>query len=503
MASASEDSVLAAAPKSVGLRFVQSRETGILLALIIMVVLLAVAAPEFRSTDNLLNDARHLSFVGNPESVASAIVAAQAKGIPVITFDSDALKSKRTSFVGTNNLDGGETFKAALPQGGTYAIIIGGLAADNLNERIKGFRSAIGSGFKEVPGSPYPCDDSSKGIQLIQDILAKNPNLSGILSSGGWRMFAPKAYKGAAQPGGRHQKRQVRRDLLRRAGAAASPAEGRSGPETSEDEIVRLMVRRDLAGALRVASRTEDQAVVLSVQGLSRAPRYEDVSFELRRGEIVGLAGLVGAGRSEMALGIFGAPPPDRGEVRLNGSSIRVDRPRTAMRHGIGLVPQDRKLQGLVLMLGVGTNLSLAAIRRLSRAGMIDFGAERDLVGRYMSRLRVKAPSAEQVIGLLSGSNQQKVALTKWLATHPAVLIVDEPTRGVDAGTKAEIYALMRELAAGGLAILVSSDLPEVLTISDRILVTREGRMAGELSHAEATEERTMALAALEQVEAA
>jgi ribose transport system substrate-binding protein len=135
----------------------------------------------------------------NPESVASAIVAAQAKGIPIITFDSDAPKSKRTSFVGTNNLEGGEAggkaFKAALPNGGSYAIITGGLAADNLNERIKGFRGTIGSGFKEVAGSPYPCDDdSSKGVQLIQDILAKNPNLSGIFFSGGWPMFAPEAY---------------------------------------------------------------------------------------------------------------------------------------------------------------------------------------------------------------------------------------------------------------------------------------------------------------------
>ena len=273
---------------------------------------------------------------------------------------------------------------------------------------------------------------------------------------------------------------------------------------TSEEEIVRLMVGRDLAGAGRVPPQPGERPVVLSVRGLTRLPRYVDVSFDLRRGEIVGLAGLVGAGRSEMALGIFGAPPPDRGEIQLNGTPIRVDRPRTAMRQGLGLVPEDRKQQGLVLMLGVGTNLSLAAMRRLSRAGMIDFGAERDLVGRYISRLRVKTPSAEQVVGLLSGGNQQKVVLAKWLATHPTVLIVDEPTRGVDVGTKAEIYALLRELATEGLTVLViSSDLPEVLTISDRILVMREGRLAGELSHAEASEEAIMALAALEHVEEA
>ncbi len=273
---------------------------------------------------------------------------------------------------------------------------------------------------------------------------------------------------------------------------------------TSEDEIVRLMVGRDLAGVERVAPRAEEQPVVLSVRGLTRAPQYRNVSFDLRRGEIVGLAGLVGAGRSEVALGVFGAPPPDRGEVLLNGKPISVDRPRAAMRHGIGLVPEDRKQQGLVLMLGVGTNVSLAAIRRLSRASMIDFGAERDLVGRYVSRFRIKTPSLEQAVSNLSGGNQQKVVLAKWLATHPTVLIVDEPTRGVDVGTKAEIYALLRELAADGLAVLViSSDLPEVLTISDRILVMREGRLVGEISHAEASEERIMALAALERAEAA
>jgi ribose transport system ATP-binding protein len=169
------------------------------------------------------------------------------------------------------------------------------------------------------------------------------------------------------------------------------------------------------------------------------------------------------------------------------------------MRQGLGLVPEDRKDQGLVLGLGVGTNLSLAAIRRLSRGGMIDFGAERSLIDRYISRFRIKTPTAEQLVGLLSGGNQQKVVLAKWLATNPKVLIVDGPTRGVDVGTKAEIYALMRELAAEGLAILViSSDLPEVLTISDRILVMREGHLVGEISHAEATEERIMAFAALE-----
>ncbi len=269
--------------------------------------------------------------------------------------------------------------------------------------------------------------------------------------------------------------------------------------DTNQDELVRLMVGRDLANVERVAPSPGERPVILSVRGLTREPQYRDVSFDLRRGEIVGMAGLVGAGRSEMALGVFGAPVPDQGEITLDGQPVRIDRPSSAMRHGIGLVPEDRKQQGLALGLGVGTNLSLAALTRMSKAGMIDFGAERTLVGRYISRFRIKTPTVEQLVGLLSGGNQQKVVLAKWLATQPKVLIVDEPTRGVDVGTKAEIYALMRELAAEGLAILIiSSDLPEVLTISDRILVMREGHLVGEISHAEATEEKIMAFAALE-----
>ena len=272
--------------------------------------------------------------------------------------------------------------------------------------------------------------------------------------------------------------------------------------DTSEDELVRNMVGRDLANVERIPPSPEAKPVVLAVRGLTREPQYRDISFELHRGEIVGLAGLVGAGRSEMALGIFGAPPPDKGEILLDGKAIAIDRPRNAMRYGIGLVPEDRKHQGLVLGLGVGTNLSLASLTRMAKAGMIDFAAERSLIRRYIDRFRIKTPSAEQMVGLLSGGNQQKVVLAKWLATHPEVLIVDEPTRGVDVGTKAEIYAMMRELAAQGLAILViSSDLPEVLTISDRILVMHEGHLMGEISHAEATEERIMALAALEHAE--
>jgi ABC-type sugar transport system ATPase subunit len=273
---------------------------------------------------------------------------------------------------------------------------------------------------------------------------------------------------------------------------------------TDQDEIVRLMVGRDLANIAKPSDHATARPIVLSVRDLSDGRQYQEISFDLRRGEIVGLSGLVGAGRSEMALGLFGAPAPERGDMTLDGVPVKIGSPSRAMRLGIALVPEDRKLLGLVLGLGVGSNVSLAALARLSRAGLIDFGAETTLVGRYIDRFRIKTPSREQLVGLLSGGNQQKVVLAKWLATNPRVLIVDEPTRGVDVGTKAEIYTLMRELAAEGLAILViSSDLPEVLAISDRILVMRQGRLVGELAHAEATEERIMALAALEHATSA
>ena len=184
---------------------------------------------------------------------------------------------------------------------------------------------------------------------------------------------------------------------------------------------------------------------------------------------------------------------------------MSIRKPRDAMRLGLALVPEDRKLQGLVLGMQVGSNLSMSALGlgRISTAGFVRGAAEERMVDTYVDRFRIKTPSVAQLVGLLSGGNQQKVVLAKWLATKPRVLIVDEPTRGVDVATKAEIYTLMRELAHDGLAILmISSDLPEVLTISDRILVMRAGRLAGEIAFADASEERIMALAALEHAHA-
>jgi ABC-type sugar transport system ATPase subunit len=267
--------------------------------------------------------------------------------------------------------------------------------------------------------------------------------------------------------------------------------------ETTEAEAVRMMVGRELLAFHRTPVEPKGE-VVLRVEDLTRKGQYEGVTFDVRRGEIVAMAGLIGAGRTEMALGIFGSPPPDRGQIWLNGKKAVFRQPKHALSAGIAYVPEDRKAMGLVLGAGVGTNISSAALRRLARGPFVDRAAENGLVGTYVNRLRVRTPSFDQRTGLLSGGNQQKVLLAKWLAVQPAVLIVDEPTRGVDIGTKAEIYALFNELVQEGIGILViSSDLPEVLALADRILIMRHGRLTGELARADATEGKVMHLAAL------
>jgi ABC-type sugar transport system ATPase subunit len=272
--------------------------------------------------------------------------------------------------------------------------------------------------------------------------------------------------------------------------------------ESSGAEVVRLMVGRELLQFHRTKFEKSGD-IVLEVRNLTKKGQYQNVSFSLRRGEIVAMAGLIGAGRSETAMGIFGSPPPDQGELSLNGKKLNIREPKDALTAGIAFVPEDRKSMGLVLGASVGTNISSATLRRLAIGPFVNRSLENDLVDRYVNRLSVRTPTTEQRTGLLSGGNQQKVLLAKWLAVQPSVLIVDEPTRGVDIGTKAEIYTLFDQLAREGIAILViSSDLPEVLALADRILVMRHGHMAGELTRAEATEERIMHLAALGSAEA-
>ena len=262
-------------------------------------------------------------------------------------------------------------------------------------------------------------------------------------------------------------------------------------------ELIRLMVGREVSEGTVPALRPEAEGkFVLEVERLSREGAFRNVSFQVRAGEIVGLAGLVGAGRSEVAETIFGIYAPDSGAVRVSGAPLPPGSVREAVKRGIALVPEDRQQMGLVLPMPVGANLALAVLQSLSRLGLRSFRAENELVERLMREMAVRASSADVPASALSGGNQQKLVLGKWLAASPKALILDEPTRGVDVGAKAEVYRLIRQLAEQGMAtLLISSDLPEVLALSDRILVMREGEVSGELAGAEATQERVLALA--------
>ena len=224
-----------------------------------------------------------------------------------------------------------------------------------------------------------------------------------------------------------------------------------------------------------------------------------DVGFEIRRGEILGVAGLVGAGRTEMARAVFGADPFDSGRVFVDGRQVQIRSPQDAIRHGIGLVPEDRKQQALFLALAVRINLSMASHQRIMRWGVfMDETAERAMVEEYRKKLNIRMASPEQLIASLSGGNQQKVTLARWLALRPKVLIVDEPTRGIDIVAKVEVHNLLFEMARSGIAVVaISSELSEVLAISDRIITMREGRVSGEIKGEDATEEVLMSMMTL------
>jgi len=255
----------------------------------------------------------------------------------------------------------------------------------------------------------------------------------------------------------------------------------------SAEDLVRAMVGRDLEE--HVPAETNIGGPVLQVERLTREGVFTDVSFEVHAGEIVALAGLVGAGRSEVACAIFGVDKFDAGAVTINGTKLRAGSPSAAMDAGVGLVPEDRRQQGLVMEMSIARNVALASLKRLRKMGFISGTAERRFARDWSTRLQVKYGSLSSPMTSLSGGNQQKVVLAKWLGRRPAVLIVDEPTRGIDIGTKAEVHRLLEELAGEGIAILViSSELPEVLRLANRILVMREGRIAAEFAHADASE---------------
>ncbi|MFE2039199.1 sugar ABC transporter ATP-binding protein [Streptomyces scopuliridis] len=263
----------------------------------------------------------------------------------------------------------------------------------------------------------------------------------------------------------------------------------------TEDDLVRSMVGRDL-GELYPKQSADVGEIALSVRRLTREGVFRDISFEVRRGEIVALAGLVGAGRSEVAQAVFGVDRADAGEVVADGRTLPAGSPTAAMDAGLALVPEDRRQRGLVMDMSIERNIALTGLDRLGRGGMVRRVLERGRAADWAVRLQLKYNRLADPVGVLSGGNQQKVVLAKWLATEPAVLIVDEPTRGIDVGTKAEVHRLLSSLAAEGLAVLmISSDLPEVLGMADRVLVMHEGRLTAEIPRAEATEEAVMAAA--------
>ena len=268
--------------------------------------------------------------------------------------------------------------------------------------------------------------------------------------------------------------------------------------DASIDRIISMMVGRTIYEAAR-ETPTANPEVVLDVRGLNRGRMVRDVSFNLRRGEILGLAGLVGAGRTEVARAVFGADRPDSGTILVHGKVARIHSPADAVHLGIGYLSEDRKRFGLAVGMDVETNIVLATLRKFADAfGRVDFRKTRATAEQRVHRLGIKTPSIKQKVRNLSGGNQQKVVIAKWLTADTEILIFDEPTRGIDVGAKSEIYHLLNELAKQGKAIImISSELPEILRMSHRIVVMCEGRIRGELSGAEATQEKIMTFATM------
>jgi rhamnose transport system ATP-binding protein len=256
-------------------------------------------------------------------------------------------------------------------------------------------------------------------------------------------------------------------------------------------DLVRHMVGREVTLFPKV--ETPPGEVLLEVEGLTRAGVFRDISFSVRAGEIVGLAGLVGAGRTEVARVLFGIDHADSGRIAIAGETATFARPDDALRAGVAYLPEDRHQQGLVIDFSITQNISLPILPRLFPRFLVNGSVERTLADGFAKRLRVRMTDVDQLVNALSGGNQQKVVFAKWLASEPRVLVLDEPTRGIDIGAKVEVHRIIGELAASGLAIiLISSDLPEVLAMSDRIIVLHEGSVSAELSRAEANEERVM-----------
>jgi len=273
----------------------------------------------------------------------------------------------------------------------------------------------------------------------------------------------------------------------------------RAVKDVSRDELIRLMVGRTISN-LFPKQEVKPGEIALKVEHLTSIGIFEDISFELHRGEILGMAGLVGAGRTNVARALFGVEPPTSGTIQIDGRQVEITSPQQAINLGLAYVPEDRQLHGLIPAMDITSNISLPILKEYSRRGWLQDKAERTAAFSAARQMEVRANSIWQIARTLSGGNQQKVVLAKWLSTKPRILILDEPTRGIDVGTKAAVHALMSKLAAEGIAILmISSELPEVLGMSDRIIVMHEGQMTGHFTRAEATQEKII-LAATQAV---
>jgi rhamnose transport system ATP-binding protein len=265
----------------------------------------------------------------------------------------------------------------------------------------------------------------------------------------------------------------------------------------TKESLVREMVGREVNQFYATRKTREDGKRICSVKNLSKVSTFSNISFELHEGEILGFAGLVGSRRTDVGMAMFGINPADSGSIELEDKIVKINSPQTAKKLGIAYMTEDRHQLGLAMPMSVTSNITLPSLSRyLSRFGVIKREKEKKTANEFKNRLQIKTPSLEQEVGKLSGGNQQKVMFSKWLNTQPKIIILDEPTRGIDVGAKAEVHAMIQELAENGLSIIcISSDLPEVLAMSDRILIMREGRQMGILASREATQESVMSLA--------
>lgn len=477
--------------------------------------------------------------VNEPKSVEGVIQQAIDAGIKVVTFDSDSAASGRSLHIGTINKQAGVTMGNSMGEKlggkGKVAIITGQLGASNLNERIDGVKEALAA-FPdiEIVATEGTEDDLAKAVSVTELQMNLDPTrLVGGLSIGQKQMVEIAqaiSYRAKLiimdEPTASLSHHEAT-TLMRMVKSLAAQNIGvvyishrldeifeigdrvtvlRDGMtvdcrpigEMTRAILIKKMVDRELSQLFGEHVSHAGSDVLLSVKGLGlkrptvQGARVSDVSFDLHKGEVLGFFGLVGSGRTEIMEMIFGSRP-SIGTISIDGKVVSIREPSQAIAQGIGFVTEDRKELGLVLGMSVRENFSLTHLSDYCRLDVVSRKREINSCVRYIRSLDIKTPSSEQKVLNLSGGNQQKVVIAKWVARRPRILIVDEPTRGIDVGAKAEVHMLLNKLASEGMSIIVvSSDLPEVLAISDRVVVLKEGRIAGILPRAEATQERVM-----------